>query len=53
LALKSFNRSLKSELTNIVSLDSPCVLDQFPCSSKTLLRCLRLPEHQIKRAIQL
>ena len=48
LSLKSLNRSLKSELTNIQSLDLSCVEREFPgrCCA---CRCrLTLPELEIK-----
>ena len=48
LALKSLNRSLKSELTNIAALDPVCVRDQLPSGVKARLGWLVLPELQIK-----
>ncbi len=48
LVLKRLNRSLKSELTNIVALHSPSVLDQLPGGIKTRLRRQRLPILVIK-----
>ncbi|MFQ5436483.1 MAG: hypothetical protein ACE5FD_16590 [Anaerolineae bacterium] len=48
LALKSLNRSLKSELTNIPSLDFEDVNDQFPGGIEPGGRRLRLPECQVK-----
>lgn len=48
LLLKSRNRSLKSELTNIAALDLAGVDYQLPCSLKPGLGTLILPELQIK-----
>ena len=48
-----FNRSLKSELTNIVAFHTPGMQDQFPCGVKARLRGLRVPECQVKRPVQL
>jgi len=52
LALKSLNRSLKSELTNIVALNPPGVLDKLPGSLKANLGRKRGPEFTIERTIQ-
>ncbi len=52
LALKRFNRSLKSELTNIVPFNFPGMLRQFPGSLKAFSRRPGLPKLQIKRSIQ-
>jgi hypothetical protein len=52
LALKSLNRSLKSELTNIAAFRSPGVNDQFPGGCKTSFGILFLPELQIKGPIK-
>jgi hypothetical protein len=52
LSLKNLNRSLKSELTNIDSLDVGVMNDQFPGGVEARLWRLRLPEFQIERAIQ-
>lgn len=49
-SLKSLNRSLKSELTNIETLDSGAVNDQLPGGVEARLRRLCLPESQIERA---
>jgi hypothetical protein len=53
LALKSLNRSLKSELTNIAAF-APCRVDnQFPGRVEARLSRLVLPKLQIKRPIKL
>jgi len=46
--LKILNRSLKSELANIKTLNFGVVYDQFPSRSETRLWRLSLPEEQIK-----
>jgi len=53
LALKIFNRALKSELTNIVPLYSPGVNDKFPGGFEALCGWLRLPEPQVKRSVKI
>ena len=52
LSLKSLNRSLKSELTNIAALDPIGVSNEFPCGCKARWGRLRLPEVEIERPIQ-
>jgi len=46
--LKSLNRSLKSELTNIAAFDPARVDDQFPGRVKARLGRLLLPELQVE-----
>lgn len=48
LALKSLNRSLKSELMNIQALDLAGVNDQFPGGVETRLSGLVLPVFEIE-----
>lgn len=48
LSLKSFNRSVKSELTNIDALDFAGMDDQLPSRSKSGLGSLGLPECQVE-----
>jgi hypothetical protein len=48
LALKSLNRSLKSELMNIATFDLVRVDDQFPCRVKARLGRLVLPELEVE-----
>ena len=52
LSLKRLNRSVKSELTNIETLYFGIMRDKFPGGRKSRCGRLRLPERQIKRAIQ-
>jgi hypothetical protein len=47
------NRSLKSELTNILSLYFGVMNDQFPNRIKARLGRLRLPEFQVKRPVHI
>jgi|GEM_PF-3643324 len=47
-SLKILNRSLKSELTNILSLHFCGVDNQVPGRIEADLRRLRLPEFQVK-----
>ena len=51
-ASKSLDRSLKSELTNIETLDFGLVNDQVPGGVEAHLRRLRLPEVQIEGPIR-
>lgn len=53
LPLKSPNRSLKSELTNIQPLDLGVMEDQLPGCGEASFWRLRLPELEIDDAIQL
>ena len=48
LALKSLNRSLKSELMHIATFDLVRVNDQLPGRAKALLGRLFLPECEIE-----
>jgi hypothetical protein len=52
LTLKSLNRSLKSELTNIATFDPVRMDDQFPGGIKTRLGRLVLPELEIEFPIK-
>jgi hypothetical protein len=53
LALKSLNRSLKSELTNIAAFRPPSVNDQFPCGIEARFGLLALPEFNIQGPVQI
>jgi len=53
LALKSFNRSLKSEFTNIDTYHAPGVDDHFPGGIHPRLGLLRLPVLDVKRSVHL
>jgi hypothetical protein len=52
LALKRFNRSLKSELTNIMTFDFPDMFYEFPGRPETRSGRLSLPKPQVKRSVQ-
>ena len=48
LSLKSLNRSLKSQLTNIQTLDLACANNQLTGAIETRLRSLFTPKLQIE-----
>jgi len=52
LSPKMLNSSLKSEFTNIFTLDDERMNYKFPCRSKFIAVSLSLPEFQVKRPVK-